>query len=77
LRTASDLEVESQIASFNRQPIGEDGEEGAQGINTVFFIPSEGNRCISSSAVREIVSAGGDASRFVPSYVWDEIRDKA
>lgn len=61
LRSVADFEYEFQQAQANRrlQPRFE----------TVFFMPSDRNMCISSSLVREIFSFGGDVRDFVPENV--------
>ena len=38
-------------------------------IETVFLMPSEEHTYLSSTLVREIASAGGDVSQFVPELV--------
>lgn len=61
LRSVADFEYEFQQAQANRrlQPRFE----------TIFFMPSDRNMCISSSLVREIFSFGGDVRDFVPEHV--------
>lgn len=61
LRAVSDFDIEFQMVQFNRK-IG-------LGMNTVFFMPAERYFYLSSSAVREIFSMGGDVSEFVPACV--------
>jgi pantetheine-phosphate adenylyltransferase len=61
LRSVADFEYEFQQAQANRrlQP----------NFETVFFMPSDRNTCISSSLVREIFGLGGDVHDFVPENV--------
>lgn len=61
LRSVADFEYEFQQAQANRrlQPRFE----------TIFFMPSDRNMCISSSLVREIFNFGGDVRDFVPENV--------
>jgi pantetheine-phosphate adenylyltransferase len=61
LRSVADFESEFQQAQANRrlQP----------SFETVFFMPSDRNMCISSTLVREIVEFGGDVGTFVPENV--------
>jgi len=61
LRAVSDFDLEFQMVQFNRKI--------KSGINTVFFMPDERYFYLSSSAVREIHSMGGDVSEFVPACV--------
>lgn len=61
LRGALDLEYELKMALTNRELNGE--------IETVFLAPTAELSFLSSSLVREVVSHGGDASRFVGAPV--------
>ena len=61
LRSVTDFEYEFQQAQANRRLY--------PNFETVFFMPSDRNTCISSSLVREILSLGGDVRDFVPPNV--------
>lgn len=61
LRSVADFESEFQQAQANRRLNPR--------FETVFFMPSDRNMCISSSVVREIFSLGGDVRDFVPENV--------
>ena len=61
LRSVADFEYEFQQAQANRRL--------EPSFETVFFMPSDRNMCISSSLVREIFSFGGDVGDFVPENV--------
>jgi pantetheine-phosphate adenylyltransferase len=61
LRVVSDFEYEFQMALMNRRLAHE--------LETVFLMPSEEYTYISSSLIKEIASAGGDISQFVPPIV--------
>jgi pantetheine-phosphate adenylyltransferase len=61
LRSMTDFEYEFQQAQANRRLY--------PNFETVFFMPSDRNTCISSSLVREILSLGGDVRDFVPPNV--------
>jgi pantetheine-phosphate adenylyltransferase len=61
LRSVADFESEFQQAQANRRLNPQ--------FETVFFMPSDRNMCISSSVVRDIYSLGGDVSEFVPENV--------
>ena len=66
VRTASDFEFEFQMALTNRSL--------APGIETVFMMPSEEYAFLSSTLIKEVVGAGGDASRWVPRDVEQALR---
>ena len=66
LRVISDFEYEFQMASANRVLYPD--------LETIFLMPSDKYTYISSSIVREIVTAGGDASKFVPPIVTDALK---
>ncbi|MFH1312802.1 MAG: pantetheine-phosphate adenylyltransferase [Candidatus Eisenbacteria bacterium] len=68
LRVVSDFEYEFQMALMNRR-LNND-------IETVFLMPSEEHTYLSSSLVREIASAGGDVSQFVPELVATKLARK-
>jgi pantetheine-phosphate adenylyltransferase len=61
LRSMTDFEYEFQQAQANRRLHPQ--------FETVFFMPSDRNTCISSSLVREIYALGGDVRDFVPANV--------
>jgi pantetheine-phosphate adenylyltransferase len=61
LRSMTDFEYEFQQAQANRRLNPQ--------FETVFFMPSDRNTCISSSLVREIYGLGGDVRDFVPENV--------
>lgn len=68
LRAITDFEYELQIAQTNHKLNAE--------IDTVFFTTSVEYSYVSSSAVREIATFGGDISQFVPSCIIQSIYDK-
>jgi pantetheine-phosphate adenylyltransferase len=61
VRTASDFEFEFQMALTNRSL--------APGVETAFMMPSAEFAFLSSTLIKEVVGAGGDASRWVPRDV--------
>jgi pantetheine-phosphate adenylyltransferase len=61
VRTASDFEYEYQMALTNRAL--------ERGVETVFMMPSEEYAFLSSTLIKEVVGAGGDASRWIPKDV--------
>lgn len=61
LRSVSDFESEMAMAFTNRRLAGD--------IETVFMMPSEDHRFVSSRLIKEIVRAGGPISDFVPPQV--------
>ena len=62
LRSMTDFEYEFQQAQANRRLHPQ--------FETIFFMPSDRNTCISSSLVREIYALGGDVRDFVPENVY-------
>jgi len=68
VRTASDFEFEFQMAMTNRSL--------APGIETVFMMPSEEYAFLSSTLIKEVVGAGGDAGRWVPKDVERALRKR-
>ena len=68
LRAYSDFEYEFQMALTNRKMAPE--------IETLFMMPKEIHSYVSSSAVREVSSLGGDTSQFVPACVQERVLDK-
>ena len=65
LRAYSDFEYEFQMALTNRKMASE--------IETLFMMPKEIHSYVSSSAVREVASLGGDTSQFVPDCVQERL----
>jgi pantetheine-phosphate adenylyltransferase len=61
LRSVADFEYEFQQAQANRRLLPQ--------FETMLFMPSDRNTCISSSLVREIHGLGGDVRDFVPENV--------
>lgn len=68
IRTFSDFEYEFQMALTNRAI--------AKEVETVFVMPSLAYSFISSKLTREILSLGGDISKFVPPLVEEAMREK-
>lgn len=67
LRNEIDFAYEEQMANINSKMYN-------HGADTVFFITAPEFSDISSSAVREIASLGGDISRMVPENVYNVIK---
>ena len=68
LRAITDFEYELQIAQTNHRLDAR--------VDTVFFTTSVEYSYLSSSAVKEIASFGGDISGFVPGCVVPSVYDK-
>lgn len=68
LRAVSDFEDEFQQALINRQLASE--------VDTVFLVSSLEHMYLSSSAVKEICSLGGEINNFVPEEIAQDIIDK-
>jgi pantetheine-phosphate adenylyltransferase len=68
LRVISDFEYEFQMALMNRRLDPE--------LETVFLMPSEEHTYLNSSLVKEIASAGGDVSQFVPRIVDAKLKQR-
>lgn len=68
LRAVSDFEDEFQQALINRQL--------APDVDTVFLVTSLENMYLSSSAVKEICTLGGEISNFVPTEIVKDILKK-
>ena len=66
LRAVTDFEAEFQMAQVNRQIAHE--------VETLFLMTSPDHAYISSSAVKQIASFGGDISTLVPSNILSDIR---
>ena len=61
LRDASDFDYENRIAIANRKL--------APSLETIFLVPANDSRFISSTIVREILKVGGSIDAFVPDAV--------
>ncbi len=61
LRNSVDFQYERNIALINQELNSE--------IETIFLLTQPQDTAISSSFVREILSFGGDASKFIPSKI--------
>ena len=68
LRAITDFEYELQIAQTNHKLDSK--------VDTVFFTTSVEYSYLSSSAVKEIASFGGDIKQFVPDHVAQSVYDK-
>lgn len=68
LRAMSDFEYEFQMALTNRKlnPYAE----------TVFLNTAAENMYLSSSMVKQIAKFGGDISSFVPSEIYEEVKER-
>lgn len=68
LRAVSDFEYEMQLSQANSSL--------CQEIKTVFLTTKPEYNFISSSTIREILSNGGDISKFVPGAVFEYLKNK-
>lgn len=68
IRSVSDFEYEINLANINKTLAPE--------IETVFLPTAPDMAVVSSSAAKEIAKFGGDITKFVPSYVADQIKKK-
>ncbi len=68
IRAVSDYEAELQMAHLNRRMRPE--------TETVFLLATEDYSFISSRMIKEIITLGGDVSRFVPDAVLGCLRAK-
>jgi len=68
LRAVSDFEYEFQMAGMNRQLMPD--------VETVFMTPSDQFQFVSGTFVREIVTLGGDVSKFVAPSVMRRLQDR-
>jgi pantetheine-phosphate adenylyltransferase len=68
LRAITDFEYELQLAQMNHKL--------NPSIDTIFFTTSVEYSYLSSSAVKEIASFGGDISKFVPECIMQSVYDK-
>lgn len=69
LRNSADFQYERNIARVN--------QELAEDIETVFLMTKPDDAAISSSLVREILSFGGDVSKFIPASITITAKDIA
>lgn len=68
LRAITDFEYELQIAQMNHKLNAD--------IDTIFFTTSVEYSYLSSSAVKEIASLGGDIRQFIPESIVQSVYDK-
>lgn len=68
LRAVTDFEYELQMASTNHS-LNSD-------IETIFMMTNTKYSYLSSSLVKEIISLGGDISKFVPEFVSNKLKEK-
>lgn len=68
LRTVSDFEFEYQMALTNRAL--------SPDIDTAFVMPSQEYAFLSSSLIKEVMSNGGDASRWLPDDVAEAVKQR-
>ncbi len=68
LRAVSDFEHEFQMVVINKDMMPE--------LETVFLMTDRDYFYLSSTAVKELASKGGDVSRLVPKNVAERIREK-
>lgn len=68
LRAVSDFEFEMQLSQTNSALDKE--------IKTIFLTTRPKYNFISSSSVKEVISLGGDVSKFVPQAVNDYLKEK-
>lgn len=68
LRAVTDFEYEFQMSMINKKLCPE--------IETIFLNTSQEYMYLSSSVVKQIASAGGDISKFVPAEIRDKIVDR-
>ena len=68
LRAVSDFEYEFQLAGMNKKL--------NKNIETIFLMSSERNSFISSNFIKEVHLLGGDISKFVSKYVFEQLNKK-
>ena len=68
LRAVTDFEFEFKLAAMNRQLNSH--------VETVFMMTCSEYSFLSSSAVKEVASMGGDVSRWVEPYVAEQLYSK-
>lgn len=67
LRAVSDFEYELQMAQMNRNL--------DESIETLFLMPNEAYTFVSSTLIKQVAAYGGDISKFVPSNVFEALRE--
>lgn len=67
VRSAADMELEQTLAETNRR---------LSGMETILLLNSPELRCVSSSAVRELMHFGKDISGWVPDIIRNAIINK-
>ena len=68
LRAVSDFDYEFQMTGLNYQL--------NPNIETIFLMSSERNSFISSNFIKEVHLLGGDVSKFVSKYVYEQLNKK-
>ncbi len=68
LRAVTDFEYELQMAQTNRELYHE--------LDTIFLLTNLKYSYLSSSAVKQVASYGGDVSKFVTGFVANKLRQK-
>ena len=68
IRTVSDFEYEFQMALMNRSL--------DEGVETVFVMSAQEYAFIHASLLKEVVSAGGSVSAYVPRFVEERLRER-
>ena len=68
LRAVSDFDYEFQMTGMNYQL--------NPNIETIFLMSSERNSFISSNFIKEVHLLGGDVSKFVSKYVYEQLNKK-
>ena len=68
LRAVTDLEYEFTLANINKKL--------SPKMETIFFMPSEKNTYLSSSAVKEVYSFGGELKDCVPANIDKALKKK-
>jgi len=69
LRTLTDYQAENQLFEFNYSLSNKD-------VDTIAFFSDSSNTFVSSSIVKEIAQFGGDLSKYVPSVVNEDLKNK-
>ena len=69
LRTATDFDYENQLTSINQKLLPD--------FESVFLMPAEPLRTISSTLVKELVLLGAEVGQFVPPVVAEAFTQKA
>lgn len=68
IRSSKDLEMELSMAQINKH-LG-------KGLETIFLMTDPAYAAISSSVVRELIAFKGDFKEYVPSVVYEELKNK-